>query len=311
MKNYPISGARWVTAIALVCGLIPSMVIAKDRSSTTSYARDDSERLLAKSSFVSIPVSDSGKEWSLGAVLHVPYGFEGKRPAVVIIHGSGGVDSRGGHYANALNHAGYVTLEVDLWAARGVQSAGGRPKSVIETLPDAFASLNFLTQMTGTVDSERIGITGFSWGGVVSMLSANRAYREKYGTGVQKCAAHAPFYPVCWGYNVVRGYDFKNLTGAKILIQAGKADVYDAPETCSNMVASLASADAALVELVMYDNATHAWDRREPDATVPDPASHVGKGGMVPLRYNAAVTRKSTEKLLEFFAETLGGQSLP
>lgn len=293
------------SSIALLVAFGVGAAEARSKTEGISYARADSERLVAKSSFVAIPVSDSGRNWNLGAVLRVPYGREGKLPAVVIVHGSGGVDSRGGHYANALNRAGFVTLEVDLWAARGVQDAGHRPKSVIETLPDAFAALNFLAQMNGTVDPDRIGITGFSWGGVVSMLTANQSYRDRYATGAQKFAAHAPFYPVCWGYNVVPGYDFGNLTGAKVLLQAGKADTYDNPDTCAKLVSKLAPSDAKLVSLVMYDDATHAWERREPDATVADPFSHMGRGGNVPLRYNAKVTRASTEKLLRFFMETL------
>lgn len=41
-------------------------------------------------------------------------------PAVVIMHGSAGVDSRGALYARELNLAGIATLEVDMWGARGL-----------------------------------------------------------------------------------------------------------------------------------------------------------------------------------------------
>ena len=45
--------------------------------------------------------------------------FDGDGAAVVICHGSDGVDGRGDFYAPALNAAGIATLEIDMWAARG------------------------------------------------------------------------------------------------------------------------------------------------------------------------------------------------
>ena len=40
-------------------------------------------------------------------------------PAVLICHGSDGVDTRGEFYAGALGDAGIATLEIDMWSARG------------------------------------------------------------------------------------------------------------------------------------------------------------------------------------------------
>ena len=54
-----------------------------------------------------------------------------------------------------------------------------------------------------------------------------------------------------------------------------------------------------------YPNATHAWDRREPDMTANDPTSHKGAGGPVPFHYDAATTRTSTEAVVAFFRKTL------
>jgi len=85
---------------------------------------------------------------------------------------------------------------------------------VAETLPDAFAALAFLAARPG-VDARRIGIMGFSWGGVVSMLSATRTANQTFGRPDLAFAAHAPLYPVCWVYNRVPGYEFVDLTGAR------------------------------------------------------------------------------------------------
>lgn len=266
----------------------------------------NSDRTRVKVSFVSIPVSHAGRTWQLAGERRIALAPSSTpMPAVVIVHGSGGVDSRGGALAAALNDAGFATLEVDLWAARGVSSPADRPRAVTETLPDAFAALEFLSR-DPAIDPRRIGITGFSWGGVVSMLSATRANRDAYATGLQAFAAHAPWYPVCWVYNTVPGYEFGDLTGSPVLIQAGSADTYDAPDSCTRLHAGLSPETRSLVSVSVYPGSTHAWNRQEADTTIVDPYAHLGKGGSVPLVYDEAVTRQSTDATVSFFVRTLG-----
>jgi len=81
-------------------------------------------------------------------------------PGVLICHGSDGVDGRGAFHAEALNDAGIATFEIDMWAARGVKrGALARPRSVPETLPDAFAALAFLARQP-EIDPERLNVNG-------------------------------------------------------------------------------------------------------------------------------------------------------
>lgn len=267
------------------------------------YARAFPDRVRAKESFVSIPVSFGARAWHTAASLREPQDAS-LGAAIVIVHGSGGVDSRGQSAARALNAAGFATLELDLWAARGVQSPQERPKHVAETLPDAFAALEFLLRQP-RINALRVGIMGFSWGGVVSMLSATRRAQQTFARGGQRFAAHAPLYPACWLYNTVSGFAFGELTGAPVFIQTGADDLYDDPDSCERLVASLAPADREHVTFATYSGATHAWDRREPDIMALDPMAHKGAGGEVPFRYNAEVSRRSAEALVAFFLRAL------
>lgn len=145
----------------------------------------------------------------------------GKPPAVLIVHGSAGVDTRGPLMANALLQVGIATFEIDMWTPRrlrdGVNSV---PRPAIETLPDAFGALKFLSSFP-LIDPARIGITGFSLGGAVSMLTASKPLADQYGPPGLRFRAHAPLYPVCWAYNSPQRpqYVFKELTGAPVLIQ--------------------------------------------------------------------------------------------
>jgi hypothetical protein len=106
-----------------------------------------------------------------------------------------------------------------MWAARGwLGGIVGRPRSVPETMPDAFGALKFLSEQPG-IDVGRIGIMGFSWGGAVTMLRATEPCSSRYANGALKFAAHVAHYPVCWVYNQVSGYDFNEFTGSPLLIQ--------------------------------------------------------------------------------------------
>lgn len=232
-----------------------------------------------------------------------------KIPAVIIVHGSAGVDSRGAFYAEALNMAGIATLEIDMWAARGwLGGILGRPRGVPETLPDAFGALKFLSEQPG-IDADRIGIMGFSWGGVVSMLSATTPYNLLYTGGTLKFAAHVAHYPVCWGYNRVPGYAFNDFTGSPVLIQAGELDSYDAPDSCEQLLDSLPESAQSFMSLRVYSNATHAWDRLQPPMTVTDPFSHLGQGGEVDFIPNPPKAKLARVRALHFFEDVFGLES--
>lgn len=229
-------------------------------------------------------------------------------PAVVIVHGSAGVDSRSIDHARALQRAGFATLEIDLWSARW--PTGGplqRPKGVPETLPDVFGALAFLAAHQA-IDKSRIGVMGFSWGGVVSMLSATRAYAQKYTPAGVRFAAHAPLYPVCWAYGRVPGYEFADLTGAPVLVHVAELDDYDRPDTCVQLVAGLAPADRRLVDVLQVAGATHGFDRRGPDLNVVDPYAHLGKGGEVRMIFHPQAAAQALEAVAQFFRTTLGAR---
>lgn len=284
---------RWATFLAAVA----SAVFALAAQPVEPYP---------KVFYVTYPSLDAARPLTVAGQLRIPADAQGKVPAVVIIHGSAGVDSRGGYYAQALNKAGIATLEIDMWAPRGfLGGAAGRPKSVPETLPDAYGALKFLASQP-VIDPGRIGIMGFSWGGVVSMLTATKPYTEKYLGTQLKFAAHAPFYPVCWVYNRVPGYEFAAFTGAPVFIQAGELDTYDTPETCPKLVASLPASVQQFISAKVYPGATHAWDRLEPAIKVQDPFSHLGKGGEVEFVPNPEVAAQSLEALVQFFKQAFG-----
>ncbi|MFG6440225.1 dienelactone hydrolase family protein [Roseateles sp. LKC17W] len=218
-------------------------------------------------------------------------GWHGHRklPAVVIVHGSAGIDARGDFYEAALNDAGIATLQIDMWQARGYTAPGQRPAAPILTYPDAFSALQFLAQQPG-IDGARVGVLGFSWGGLVSMGTAERLYAGQFGGG-RTFKAHVAHYPVCYAWNnapllaAVRstpaqyGVQWLALTGAPVLIQVGTKDDYDnSAKPCQDLAAAANASNGSnsLVRVVAYPDATHGWDRLMVPMTVNDPFANQG-----------------------------------
>ena len=255
--------------------------------------------------YVAFPNLSKEAPLTIAAQLRIPRS-DAPVPAVVIVHGTSGVDSRGAFHAQALNDAGFATLELDMWSPRqlhGGVGTGGRPENVPETLPDAFGALVYLASRP-EIDAQRIGITGFSWGGVVSMLTATRPYCEQYlADQPLRFAAHAPFYPVCWGYNRLPGYEFAELTGAPVFIQSGECDTYDEPDSCARLRQSLSAEARQHLDVAMYPDATHAFDRMEPTQVVNDPFAYLGRGGEVKMAANPEVAATARQAAVAFFEQ--------
>lgn len=242
-----------------------------------------------------------------------------KLPAVVILHGSSGVDARGDFYEAALNEAGIATLQIDMWEARGVASAADRPKAPILSYPDAFSALAFLAAQPG-IDAGRIGVLGFSWGGVMSLEASELLYAGMFGGGRQ-FKAHVAHYPVCYAANkqfpglpppAQFGSQYLNPTGARVLIQLGSLDDYDnGAGPCRALAQSVNGGNRRLIEVVEYPDALHAFDRLMVPIVVKDPFGNEGSifqtGQAPPVRIgpDVAQAHAARDRAVRFFARHL------
>jgi uncharacterized protein len=294
-------------ALLVVCAI--SFALAQDPSRQKQFLNSQYPQI--QTNLVAFPITAlDGKPLMAMGKLQIPRNLKGRAPAVLILHGSAGIDSRGSMHALDLNRAGMVTLELDLWGPRGFSGgAGSRSKHPNENLPDVYGAYDYLAALPN-VDAERIGITGFSWGGVLSLITATRPVTNQYGAG-RRFASHLSFYPaVCWGLNKVPGFDFNTLNGAKVRILVGALDRYEAdPESCPKMVAALEPRDRPLVSVKVYPNAEHGFNMLEAAFSYFDPYINQGKGGEGRSAPNAAARLDSRLEMVRFFLQNLGESS--
>ena len=246
------------------------------------------------------------KPLSIAARLRIPADGSARVPAVVILHGSAGPSDREGGYAVEFNRAGIATLEADQWAARNLEGgADGRPRTVPETLPDVFGALTYLAGRQPKIDPARVGLMGFSFGGIATILASTKTYSATFARDL-RFAAFMPCYPVCWMYGRVPGYEFRDLVDAPIFLLTAELDQYDNdPGAGDKLVASLPSSDRARVSTMTMPGCHHGFDMPDTDMVVNDPSSNRGAGGTAIMRYNPSAAAEAHRQAVAFFLKTL------
>lgn len=236
-------------------------------------------------------------------------------PAVVILHGSGGIDGRGAFYADALHNAGFATLEVFMFAP-GARNREGHES----TLTHAYGALNYLASRPDIAPAA-IGAMGFSWGGNMALKLASSQVTDAFvpAIGPARFAAMASLYPVCWQHlraandtsHATYG-TYTGFTAAPVLLLAGGKDDYGLPDDCQKFVATVAPASKGALQYQFYPDATHGWDVPPGKSrSVNDPSAFQGKGGVVRMFSDAGIAADSRNRVVTFFKSTLQPAAKP
>jgi uncharacterized protein len=258
---------------------------------STAQAAD--ETLPLRINYLAYPVDWNGKSILIAGRFQAPLNVAGKIPAVIILHDTAGVKNNGIYFATALNRAGIAT---------------SRPQSLGDNLPDVAGAYRLLIARP-EVDVGRIGLLGFSLGGIQTMLMMTRGNSDAILGSRNHFKAAVAFYPICWLYNHGPGADFAELVDAKIRILVGSEDDYDdGPGACEDLLRQLAPSDSRHVSLKVLAGATHIFDSLEGSYEFPDPASHRRKRGTVRVRANPAAREEARDDLVRFFTEALAAK---
>ena len=241
---------------------------------------------------------DQDHAFRLSGTLYLPEGASAPSPAIVLIHGTGGIDSRGAYYRGPLLGAGVAVLEVD-FKTGNYTSTADRPQND-EFVPAAFAALKRLRQTAG-IDPARIGVMGFSMGGGITVRTALEENRKRWLGAEPGFAAHVAFYPVC-RYFIAKVAHSSGVTGAPMIVFYGSADAYGEDEAVPELKALLKKRFRFELTTVEYPGATHGFNLDAPPLSYADPAARGGRGYMA---YDAAATADSLPRVLAFLRQSL------
>src|SRR6202790_3726460 len=122
-----------------------------------------------------------GNPAMIAGELRIPKPGTDRLPAVVLVHGSGGIGFNYGMWADELNKAGLATFVFYSFTGRGItQTITDQSQlSSYAMMNDAFAALAVLARHP-RIDPGKIAVMGFSKGAVPSIYASMNRFQTAY-----------------------------------------------------------------------------------------------------------------------------------
>jgi dienelactone hydrolase len=234
------------------------------------------------------------------------YRPEGAGPfaAVVLLHGCEGVSPTSRRWARWFRDRGYVALVVDSWTPRGLTEACSftvpDPPSTAR-LDDTLGALRYL-QARPDVDRARVGVIGWSNGGVFSLSAVN-------GPTLERASARGVVLPSP-GFAAAIGIypgGCESLTPERVirpvLILMGDADDWTPAHECVRMAEAMRGRGSDIT-VETFPGAYHYFDVRGMSKRVlPDVGNHTKPGGCcgATVAYDERALRTAERRIAEFF----------
>jgi dienelactone hydrolase len=217
---------------------------------------------------VRLPSSDAdltgGAPTTLPGLLFRPAGA-GPFPAIVLMHGCGGLHLRDGRlaprhddWARRFRDRGWVALHVDSFEPRGLREiCTARERTVRpsrERARDAYGALRWL-QGQAFVRADRVALLGWSNGGSTTLWAVGAGSRARPRDLRHDFRAAVAFYPGCRAVAADRAWT----TRIPLQILVGEQDDWTPAAPCVAL-GERARAGGAPVEVVTYPGAYHDFD---------------------------------------------------
>jgi dienelactone hydrolase len=242
---------------------------------------------------------DRNHPYKLSGTLFLPANSPGPCPALVVVHGTTGIDSRNEFYRGSILKLGIATFEVDF--KTGIYTGPLNRPSPEALLPMGFAALKELRKLP-SIDPNRIGIMGFSMGGHLAVDAAFESSRKLWMGDEKGFAAHVGFYPVVKTF--LKLSDCR-VTGAPMIILYGTEDVYGDGKNAPQFKLMLMNKCGFAVTTVEYAGAQHGFNRNAPPMRYVDPAANGWKGY---TEWNEGAANDSIKRVVDFLGKNLAAK---
>src|SRR5262245_41915310 len=192
--------ARRICAAAPIIGILFSTQAALAEPSENDLAARTELRpieTLTLSDQQFLTGDKNGKAVTIAGELRIPRGVTGKMPAVVLLHGSGGIGPGPELWAKHFNEMGIASFVLDSFSARGIVSTSADQAQLgrVNMILDAYRSHEMLAAHP-RIDAARIAVIGFSRGGTSALYSSMRRFQEMWSPRAV-FALHIPLYASC------------------------------------------------------------------------------------------------------------------
>jgi len=197
----------------------------------------------------------NGAQVTMAGELRIAQGI-GKLPAVVLMHGSGGVSPTMEAWTRQLNAMGISTFVIDGFSGRGLTSVNQDQAKLgrLNFILDIYGALEILSKHP-RIDPERIVLMGFSRGGQGTLYASVKRFNDLWNKSGAQFAAYIPFYPDC----ATAYAGDTDVVDRPIRIFHGTPDDYNPVATCKAFVARLQEAKRD-VTLTEYPDSQHGFD---------------------------------------------------
>lgn len=260
---------------------------------------------------IDFPNATPGNPLRISAEVLTPAG-RGPFPAIVLMHPCHGILATTRRWARRFRDTGHVALVVDSWTPRGLTencTLASEELPNTARLDDAVGALRWLHTLP-SVDPDRVGVIGWSAGGVYAMALVN-------GPSLERARARGVVLPEPGFRAAVAVYPggCSSLVHEQVvrplLVLIGEADDWTLPGPCIDMVRAMRSRGAP-VEIVLYPGALHYFDMEEqPRAWLADVVNRNRPGGCcgATVGHDPAAAADARRRIADFFGYHLARRS--